>query len=336
MKFSTAIRAGAADPSIKIVVCRLAAIFLLLTPGAPVSFGAQPLFKYKDESGQWVFSDKQPTAGQHYEQANRASAALLTPRAQVRREDTGDTVVLVAENTCLCPVQIGLVFTLASNIVYAAGGTVSAGDVINVVVPASATVQLATMRRDDSDAPWSVDFKDAFLLGDPGAIHQPDSVYRPPFAAARQFTVSQAWPDAITHTTPDSRHAIDIAMPEQSGVYAARGGLVVSVAYSNFLGGTDRAEFGARANLVKIMHDDGTFGIYAHLSWDSIRVRPGQRVVSGEYIANSGNTGFSTGPHLHFAVVRNDDSKLVSVPVTFSGRPGEIMQPKTGSPLHNP
>jgi len=336
MKFSTAIRVGAADPSIKIVVCRLAAVLLILTSNAPVSLGAQPLFKYKDESGQWVFSDQQPAAGQHYEQANRASAALLAPRVQVRREVTGDTVVLVAENTCLCPIQIGLVFTLASNVVYAAGAMVSTGDVINVVVPPGATAQLATMQRDNSDAPWSVDFEYAFLLGDPDAIHEPESVYRPPFAAARQFTVSQAWPDAVTHTTPDSRYAIDIAMPEQSGVYAARGGLVVSVAYSNFLGGTDRAEFGAKANLVKILHDDGTFGIYAHLSWDSIRVRPGQRVVSGEYIANSGNTGFSTGPHLHFAVVRNDDSKLVSVPVTFSGGPGEILQPRTGSSLHNP
>ena len=54
-----------------------------------------------------------------------------------------------------------------------------------------------------------------------------------------------------------------------------------------------------------MLHDDGTTAIYAHLQMDTIRVRPGQRVERGEYIANSGNTGFSSGPHLHFVVVRN-------------------------------
>ena len=59
--------------------------------------------------------------------------------------------------------------------------------------------------------------------------------------------------------------------------------------------------------MVQILHEDGTIAVYAHLHWDSIRVRIGDHVSRGQYIANSGSTGFSSGPHLHFAVIRNTE-----------------------------
>jgi murein DD-endopeptidase MepM/ murein hydrolase activator NlpD len=61
-------------------------------------------------------------------------------------------------------------------------------------------------------------------------------------------------------------------------------------------------------------------------------VRPGDRVRRGEYIAESGNTGFSSGPHLHFAVLRNIGLRAESVPVTFQGATGPV-QPATGMTL---
>ena len=82
-----------------------------------------------------------------------------------------------------------------------------------------------------------------------------------------------------------------------------------------------------------MLHDDGTHAIYAHLQLDTVRVKPGQHVARGEYIASSGNTGFSSGPHLHFVVLRNVGLRSESVPVVFAGAGGASVTPRSGQVL---
>ena len=144
--------------------------------------------------------------------------------------------------------------------------------------------------------------------------------------------MAQAAPDQITHKDPGSRNAIDIAMPVGSAVHAAREGVVINVAHKFFRGGTTQ-EMRDEANFVQILHDDGTTAVYAHLQLDTVRVRPGQHVQRGEYIANSGNTGFSSGPHLHFAVLRNAGLRSESLPVTFAGPGGASVAPRSRGSL---
>ena len=62
-------------------------------------------------------------------------------------------------------------------------------------------------------------------------------------------------------------------------------------------------------------------------------MQPGDEVERGEYIADSGNTGFSSGPHLHFVVMRNRGLRLESVPVVFEGPNSSIIAPVTGLQL---
>jgi murein DD-endopeptidase MepM/ murein hydrolase activator NlpD len=106
---------------------------------------------------------------------------------------------------------------------------------------------------------------------------------------------------------------MDIAMPVGTPVIAARAGTVVTTENrQNGRGGNPSGNF------VRILHDDGTMGVYLHLHPGSIGVREGQRVTAGVQIALSGNTGNSTGPHLHFAVQRNTGLALESIPFEFA------------------
>lgn len=85
---------------------------------------------------------------------------------------------------------------------------------------------------------------------------------------------------------------IDIAVPVGTSVKAAECGTVI------FAGNG-----GSYGNLVKIDHGNGVITAYAHL--DKITVSNGQAVNSDTEIAKSGNTGRSTGPHLHFEIVKD-------------------------------
>ena len=178
--------------------------------------------------------------------------------------------------------------------------------------------------------PMQFEYQFQVIPGNPEANHEPESLYRLPYASAESFNVSQAYPDQITHADPSSQHAIDFEMPIGTGVYAARSGIVIEVASDFFQSGTDLTVDGPRANVVRVYHDDGTMSLYAHLNWNSIRVVPCQRLERGEYLADSGNTGFSTGPHLHFAVQRNSGGFIVSVPIQFAGIDGGAVTLRTG------
>jgi len=106
---------------------------------------------------------------------------------------------------------------------------------------------------------------------------------------------------AWTHTD-ELRYAYDFALPEGTAVLAARRGVVAATCGEFTVGGLSRA-LRARANFVAIRHSDGLYSRYHHLAHASILVHVGQHVARGQPIAASGNTGFSSGPHLHFDVV---------------------------------
>ena len=76
---------------------------------------------------------------------------------------------------------------------------------------------------------------------------------------------------------------------------------------------------GSNANHVTIFHPhSGTFSQYAHLAHRSAAVAVGDAVRANDRLALSGNTGFSTGPHLHFQVYRSGRGKVETVPVAFN------------------
>jgi len=85
-----------------------------------------------------------------------------------------------------------------------------------------------------------------------------------------------------------------------SQVYAAKDGKVESIGSSKY----------AYGKWVAINHDDGLVTLYGHLS--DVNVSRGEKVKEGEKIGISGNTGTSTGPHLHFSVFAEDTFEITS------------------------
>ncbi|NOQ16288.1 MAG: peptidoglycan DD-metalloendopeptidase family protein, partial [Methyloprofundus sp.] len=137
----------------------------------------------------------------------------------------------------------------------------------------------------------------------------------------------------FSHTGEQSKYAVDFAMPEGSEVHAARAGVVMSLENDFFKGGVDKQAYIARANSVRVLHDDGSIAVYAHLQVERAQVYEGMRVKAGQLIAFSGSTGFSTGPHLHFAVQVNKGMRLVAVPFKFTDIKGNSAEPKAGAIL---
>ncbi|OEJ25710.1 peptidase [Streptomyces agglomeratus] len=101
----------------------------------------------------------------------------------------------------------------------------------------------------------------------------------------------------------------DFAVPVGTPVDAVHGGTVVKAGPN---GGGDGPAYG---NAIVIKHANGTYSQYAHLS--KIQVTPGETVKTGERIALSGNTGNSSGPHLHFEIRTTPNYGTAINPVSF-------------------
>ncbi len=295
------------------------ALTLLSGPSA-----AQTAYKYRDASGQWVFTDNAPQSATRQDTFN-LDHATETLQNTVERLDTGRDTQFTAVNTCLC------ISTFVERIVHSDDPDLPAGTEIRKILQPRSRELLVRVANAGKGAP-SLQYMWKIALGSPDATHRPPGPYRAPFAVGSTYVISQAYPSASTHTTPDSMYAVDIALPDGTPVYAARDGVIINVRHDAFRGGASRAMLD-QANVVDVLHDDGTIAVYGHLHWDSIRVHIGQHVSRGEYLANSGNTGFSTGPHLHFVVLRNADFTSVSVPIEFAGPSGIPVTPMTGKPL---
>lgn len=191
---------------------------------------------------------------------------------------------------------------------------------ITLVVKPNEYIQITTMHIMNPVQGYRVATSYKFSIGDPDVAHDPNAMYQLPFLDGQTTTIGQAWGGKITtHTTPDSRYAVDFTVPIGAPVLAARKGRVVDVDQGFIEGGPNPL---LEANHVLILHEDGTLGLYSHLDTNRITVTFGQSVEAGTLIGYSGNTGYSTGPHLHFSVMTNTQSadgtaKYVSVPVKF-------------------
>ena len=97
------------------------------------------------------------------------------------------------------------------------------------------------------------------------------------------------------------RNSIDFIADEETPVLAAGDGIVIFIKDSSNIGGPNPF-YWEHTNFIVIVHSNGEYSRYDHLSYNSSKVIVGQRVRAGEEIARVGMTGYTYLPHLHFQV----------------------------------
>jgi len=243
---------------------------------------------------------------------------------RVRRVSTPGYVSLVVENRRAHDVTVTL--------------TIRADNAqVTRIVPETATCgghsqsEVARISVTDPSKPWRWRYHFHWTRGRMYVQHDSRTHYRLPFVRGQTYRVSQGYNGRLTHQGQD-QYAVDFAMPEGTVVCAAREGIVVDLKESSKTGGQDE-KYKDECNYVSIAHADGTIGEYHHLKYDGVLVEIGERVTAGQPIALSGNTGYSTFPHLHFGVYSAvDGSHRQSHRVTFIARAGTIPEPLAGKP----
>ncbi len=175
----------------------------------------------------------------------------------------------------------------------------------------------------------SYSYRYSWIIGSVDAVHDDSYIYRLPFAKGKSYKVSQGYNGRVTHKG-SSQYAIDFSMKIGTKIYAAREGIVVKTKQNSNKGGFDK-KFASSGNYITIEHSDTTFATYYHLRKNGVRVKIGDKVSKGTFIGYSGNTGYSSGPHLHFAIFKASNARRTqSIPITLRAKEGLINTPQQG------
>ena len=122
----------------------------------------------------------------------------------------------------------------------------------------------------------------------------------------------------------DVHDGVDIVNTNNKGdhilgwIVAHSDGVVVS--YRNNCTGFEKGSYG---NYVKLRHNDGYYTLYAHMGYNTVRVKTGDKVKKGQILGYMGNTGYSFGGHLHFEVRNKSDIKINPTPYLNEDLPSD-------------
>jgi murein DD-endopeptidase MepM/ murein hydrolase activator NlpD len=284
------------------------AVFLAYCLFLAIGVYAGDMYKWQDEDGIWHFSSIPPETDEKFDTV----ALPVDPISMVtmRKLGTEREPEYSFVNKIWGPVELELKFNEAENV--RSEPPLPA----RFVIPGQSEKRLLIVKAIDPGQGFRFGLSFHQMIGPPLETLPTEVDYYPPFPAGLEFPISQGFDNDVTHSEPPNQYAIDIVMPVGTPVLAARGGRVMDME-QGFRGAAQKKKYLTRSNQVRILHKDGTMAVYAHLQANGVRVRPGAKVSRGQWIANSGNTGYSSGPHLHFVIQLNAGMSLESVPFRF-------------------
>ncbi|RYG52117.1 MAG: M23 family metallopeptidase [Chitinophagaceae bacterium] len=233
---------------------------------------------------------------------------------RVYREVVDDVHSIFADNEAYSPASLQFSFSL-NNMAFS-----EKEDKVFVVPPRSKKIKLGEIRRINPTNAYSLNYKFKYNTGDV-TINSKDhsALYDLPFAKGRSYKIYQGYDGRLSHQNEKS---LDFTMPEGTEIFAAREGVVVKLIESNSESCPSKDCIKYNNELI-IMHPDGTFAAYVHLKQNGALFNVGDSVKQGDLIAYSGNTGWSTGPHLHFTCYIQTFDVRETLPTKFRINKGE-------------
>ena len=200
---------------------------------------------------------------------------------------------------------------------------------VTVTVSRHAKKRVMRLIVDDPQKRWKYRSNFSVAYGALNTKHDADYHYRLPFEPGKAYRVIQTFGGRVSHQG-ESEYAVDFAMPEGTQVCAARPGRVVATQSSSNTGGHEK-KFRDEGNFIYIRHADRTLGVYVHLKKDGVLVDAGDYVRRGQLIGLSGNTGWSSRPHLHFGVYKLIGGEMgESFSFLFESKRGLVKGPLLG------
>lgn len=288
----------------------LSGLFLSCT-----AIAASDVYRWVDKNGQAHYGDHTPqesTIKVAHTKVESLDSGEITEMNIVDRTNGWD---VYARNMLQGPIELSLSFDKSNAVI--AKPRLPLRRVLNP----RERVLLASIDATGSNAYLSLKMES--VPGNSLAVPK-DIMYQLPIDKNAALRIAQGFNGRRTHTDEQNRFAVDFSMPVGTPILAARGGIVMQTSGDFDRAGVNKEKYATRANIVRIVHEDGSMAVYAHLKQNGIMVREGQRVSVGQLIAYSGNTGYSTGPHLHFCLQVNKGLHLVSIPFRMNGPNGEL------------
>lgn len=279
---------------------------------------AGDMYKWQDDDGVWHFSSTPPETDEAFKTVEMPVDP--TPMVSMRKLGTEREPEYSFINNIWGPVELELRLHDAENV------TPDPPLPARIELAGQTEKRLLKIKATDPTLGFSFRLSYKQMIGPPIQQLPPEVDYYPPFPLGLQFPISQGFDNDVTHSKPPNQYAVDIVMPIGTPILAARAGTVMDME-DDFHGAAQQQRYLARSNQIRILHADGTMAVYAHLQPNSLRVRLGTKIARGQWIANSGNTGFSNGPHLHFVIQLNAGMSLESLPFRFVTPMGGTMTP---------
>lgn len=228
-------------------------------------------------------------------------------------------IQIIAENPFPCETSVLLDFEVEN--------VCGTNDKMTILKPNAKKQILCTISPCKANQKWRYSYNFKYYVGNVlNKTYDQDFVYDLPYSKGESYKIMQGYFGDFSH---QEQHAIDFDMPVGTKICAMRDGVVINVKENSNIGGNDR-KFMKDGNHLWIMHTDGSIANYVHFRQNGVAVNVGDQVKKGQLVGYSGNTGFSSSPHLHIDIGMPTTGKRKSFATNFKLPNGKIGQLKKG------